>query len=290
MSEDFFQIRERLRREASQLRLVPASSPSAGPPKMATDVVRSSDAGTGDGFVLPEGGFTPGRVLVVENDETGKTYVTMPAEAAALEADDFLLRLRGRFVGEGANRNKAAWSAKDLEFGLPSVASGPLNWLHDERHIIGTLTDARLREAAGQVPKHIEADAVVWRYLFPREAAVVGQAAADGRLYYSMECVSRQVQCVGDGGCGAVMGYLDSLHKTEKACVHVRERASDRRFVDPIFQGGAVIVPPKTPGWENAHVELLRDAERVLPEAAAATDGDVALGAQILQFVREGAA
>lgn len=289
MSEDFFQIRDRLRREAAKLQLVP-SSPVQLAPKTTTDVVITSDGEGADGFVLPAGPFTPGRVLVVENDETGKTYVTMPAEAAALQADDFLLRLRGRFVGEGVNRNKAAWSAKDLEFGLPSVASGPLNWLHDERHIIGTLTDARLREAAGQVEKHIEADAVVWRYLFPREAAVVGQAAADGRLYYSMECVSRQVQCVGDGGCGALMGYLDSLHKTEKACVHVRERAADRRFVDPIFQGGAVIVPPKSPGWENAHVELLRDAERLLPEAASATDGDVALGAQILQFVREGAA
>lgn len=228
-------------------------------------------------------------LLVVDNLDTEKTYLTMPVERAGLVADDFLMRLRGRLVGEGVNRNKAAWNGNDLQFGLPSVASGPLNWLHEDRHIIGTLTDARLREQAGQVEKHIEADSVIWSYLFPRESALVERAAEDSKLYYSMECVSREVECAGATGCGAKMSYLDSLHRTEKACQHVRERASVRRFVDPIFQGAAVILPPKAPGWANANIAIMREAERVMPEAAALADGDDVIAAQILQFVQQGA-
>lgn len=236
------------------------------------------------------------KMLVVDNLETEKTYVTVPVEKAELEASDFLLKLRGRLVGEGTNLNGASWEAQDLDFGLPSVATGPLNWLHNERHIIGCLTDARMRtrEAAAEaglpdLGQHIEADAVVWRYIFPREAAAVEMAAGDRKLYYSMECISNEVQCVGPNGCGAKMGYLDSLHRTEKACVHVRERASARRFVQPIFQGGAVIVPPKSPGWANANVDVLREAARLMPEAAGLSNGDDVVAAQILRFVREGA-
>lgn len=236
------------------------------------------------------------KMLVVDNLETDKTYVTVPVERAGLEADDFLLRLRGRLVGEGTNSNGASWDAQDLDFGLPSVATGPLNWLHNERHIIGCLTDARMRtrEAAAEagladLGQHIEADAVVWRYIFPREAAAVEMAAGDRKLYYSMECVSNEVQCVGPNGCGRMMSYLDSLHRTEKACAHVRERASARRFVNPIFQGGAVIVPPKNPGWANANVDVLREAARLMPEAAGLTEGDDVVAAQILDFVRRGA-
>lgn len=241
--------------------------------------------------------------LVTENAETGRTYITVPVETAALDhttmtADDFLLHLKGRLVeAEKANGNGAFWTTKDLEFGLPSVTAGPLNWLHQDRKIIGVLTNADLvqpsREAAAKGGQpFITAGATVWAYLYPQEARIIERAAEMGKLYYSMECISRQVGCVGPNGCGATMPYLDALNKTEKACIHVRERASSRRFVDPIFQGGAVIVPPVKPGWADAHVDLVRDAEshlRAVPEAASFAGDDEALMASILEFVRTGA-
>jgi hypothetical protein len=210
-----------------------------------------------------------------------KTVITVPLEltpevaagpSANIEADDFLLRLSGRLVEAGrANGNGAFWAQEDLEFGLPSVAHGPLNWLHDEQRVVGALTSAKLvggttREAAG-VGAHIRSDAVLWRWLAPREAAVLAEQAGLKQAYFSMECISRQIQCTGENGCGQVMDYLDAQGKTEKACQHVRERSSHRRFVSPIFQGAAIIVPPTKPGWAQADLEVVKPGEK-LAEAA----------------------
>lgn len=224
----------------------------------------------------------PPKVLpsfMTENTDSGKVVLTVPLElpaevasgpSAGIVADDFLLRLSGRLVeAEKANANGAFWTQDDLEFGLPSVALGPLNWLHDERRVVGVLTDARMvnREAAAAtgLGTHVVSDAVLWKWLAPREAATVEMYAEAHQAYYSMECVSRQIACVGEKGCGAVMDYLDAQNKTEKACQHVRERSSHRRFVSPIFQGAAIIVPPTNPGWSNADLAVQR-------QAAAATE------------------
>ncbi len=239
---------------------------------------------------------TARRALVVDTPE--RTVITVPVEtlereSSKLDAESFLTRISGRLVGaEVANRNKQFWSTADLEFGLPSVAGGPLNWLHDERHIVGALTSALLvkpvaEAAAGQLvePPHINADSVMWSYIFPAETRIVEQAAVSKNLYYSMECRSKKVQCVGEKGCGQEMDFLDALQRTERACAHQRDRAAARRFVNPIFQGAAVIVPPVKPGWKDANADLVRRAaaNENLQEFA---DGDEALAAQILAFIK----
>lgn len=308
--------------------------------------------------------------FVVEDPETGRTVLTMPAEvAAAPQAEDFLLRLSGRLVeAEKANDNGAFWAQDDLQFGLPSIAYGPLNWLHEERKVVGVLTQARLVEAANDereaarsfsaeqrrklasagkampdgsfpivttedlrnairlahtpaqrrhvirraralgatnlipdtwkrekaaadVGTHIEADAQMWRWLYPRESREVAAHAAQRQLWYSMECISQEVACVGEGGCGAQVPYLDALNRTEKACEHLRERSSLRRFVNPIFQGAAIIVPPTRPGWAKANLAVQRQAanfvtdhELALPDLSQ-TDAETMV-AQVLQWSR----
>ncbi len=237
--------------------------------------------------------------FVVENKDTGKVVLTMPAEVAHVPtADDFLLRLSGRLVeAEKANGNGAFWSQDDLEFGLPSVAYGPLNWLHEERKIVGVLTDARLVtvEQAAQlspgVGAHVVADATLWRWLYPREAREVAMYSEARSLWYSMECISQEIACVGANGCGTKVPYLDALNRTEKACEHLRERSSFRRFVNPIFQGAAIIVPPTKPGWANADLAVQRQAasyvedhELVLPGLEQAQAESMV--AQVLEWSR----
>jgi len=77
-----------------------------------------------------------------------------------------------------------------------------------------------------------------------------------------MECVSQKVMCV--DGCGESFEY--AVYNRQEACSHLRERSSIRRFVDPIFLGGALIVPPVQPGWQNAEVEVVRAAAQVIEE------------------------
>lgn len=284
-------------------------------------------------------------VIVVEGDS--KLTITTAAENLASEAagsmaQRLFLRLRGRFVeAEKANGNGAFWSVGDLQVGLPTVSSGPLNWLHEEKKIVGSLTNASLvspesdereaarsfsaeerrklassgaamsdgsfpiksaqdvknavrlahtpaqrrhvirraralgasglipdswgrEKAAAEVGTHIAADAVLWRWLYPQEARVVERAADERKLWYSMECVSPEVACVGNNGCGAKVPYLDALQRSGDACAHMRERSAARRFVDPVFQGGAIIVPPVTPGWASADLSVVREAASAL--------------------------
>ena len=219
--------------------------------------------------------------FLVENAESGRVVLTVPLEvqhetadgpSANLVADDFLMRLSGRLVEAGkANQNGAFWSQDDLEFGLPSIAFGPLNWLHDERHVVGVLTDAHLvgREGAANMGlgPHVVSDALMWKWLAPKEAAAVEHFSGLRQAYYSMECISRQVACVGENGCGTVVDYLDALHRTDKACQHIREHSASRRFVSPIFQGAAIIVPPTKPGWAYADLSVQRAAAGVVEKA-----------------------
>jgi hypothetical protein len=198
----------------------------------------------------------------VHHADSGRTIITAPVRETAAANAGFLY-LHGRFVeADTPNRNGAMWTSEDLELAQATVAGGPLNWLHDETHIVGTLLDGRFqagREAAAGEPaigNHIVSTAALWRFLFPQETAIVEKAAADARLYYSMECVSETVTCV--SGCGADFGYKDFLQKA--ACGHLNSRESAVRFNQPTFLGGALIVPPVEPGWARADVDIVRQA------------------------------
>lgn len=80
----------------------------------------------------------------------------------------------------------------------------------------------------------------------------------DRQLWYSMECISRKIECVGENGCGKVVDYRE--RSSANACSHLRERSAHRRLVDPIFQGAAIIVPPVKPGWGDADLTVSRQA------------------------------
>lgn len=201
-----------------------------------------------------------------------QTFVVTPAtvhrERAA--ANKHLLWIEGAYVGsEVPNRNNAMWTTKDLEFGAPSVQHGPLNWLHEGRHVIGTIADAELVypvESAeeGRDHPYIRTSAAIWTWLHPDEAEVVAQAAEWGRLFQSMECYSETATCVGENGCGQTFSYSQLVRN--KACEHLRERSSVRRMNNPTFLGGAVIVPPARPGWAHANTGLRQRAAALAEE------------------------
>jgi hypothetical protein len=210
-----------------------------------------------------------------------RTVITAPAttERAAMWAstpnpNPHLLWMQGRFVGaERPNRNGAFWSTSDLEMGKPTVAHGPLNWLHEERHVIGTIADAQFvpsaqlsvvgtEAAAETTDPHLAALSAIWSWIYPQEASVVAMASDAGVLAYSMECISEAIQCVGDAGCGQTFPYME-VAAAGGGCAHLQQRGSVRRLVNPTFLGGAVIVPPTRPGWADANASVMREAASV---------------------------
>jgi hypothetical protein len=216
-----------------------------------------------------------------------RTYITGPAASMGETAGgvrqptveeiaaDPMLTISGRFVGgEEPNRNNAFWSAGDLELSAARVAKGPLNWLHEARHIIGSITSAdyvaaRTPEAAEEdgAPSqpHITATAGIWRWIYPDEAYVVQNASDQNMLWYSMECISGEVACAGEAGCGNTTTYAAYL--AGSGCDHIRERSTVRHFKNPTFLGGAVIVPPARPGWANADVKVMKTAQALAETA-----------------------
>lgn len=234
---------------------------------MFGDAVHTGNDGSGD----PN---APTRQLqkAFLTEANGKTMLTAPASVweKALSKNGHMMWMQGRFVGgETPNRNRAMWSTKDLELGQPTVAHGPLNWLHESRHIIGTIADARMvngggREAASTVDPHIVAMSAIWTWIYPDEAWVIENASDSGRLWYSMECISENVECVGDSGCGEKASYGEYMKGN--GCRHMREKSAVRRFDNPTFLGGAVIVPPVRPGWADADARVLHSEAAALAE------------------------
>ena len=231
--------------------------------RVSTDVPAPTD------FVIPERAF-------VLQAESGRTVITAPMREVAAANDGFTY-IRGRLVGaDQPNDNGAFWTTEDLQLGESSVAGGPVNWIHDDTHNIGCLLEGHLvtgREAAASgVGNHIATTAAIWRFLYPREADTIEKAALDGQLFFSMECISREVACMdgpgGRRGCGETFSYKDA--DSGNCCSHIREKSSMRRFIDPLFLGTAVIVPPVMPAWRSASADVVRQAAATAETSALA--------------------
>lgn len=278
MSDDFFEIRERLRKL-----YVP----------MHTAGVRVPERAKARGEALGEHGFLTevgGRVILTAPAST--SFTDLPKELASrwqelASGSDHMMWLQGRFVeAEKANRNGAFWSTEDLQFGTMSVNHGPLNWLHQEKTVIGTIADNAVIQPAGAevagitdaMPRpFIAAASAVWKWVHPDKVAAIESAFDQSKLFYSMECIGRAIACTTDDtrqGCGKEFDYITAMVSPERTCEHIASRSSARRIVDPSFLGGAVIVPPMQPGWAAANVEIMRQAAS-LAEQTSASLGDM---------------
>lgn len=200
------------------------------------------------------------------------------------------LWVSGRYVGaDEPNRNGAYWSSADLEMGEPTVANGPVNWLHEERHIIGAIASSKLvtrqAAAASGLGSHIVALGAVWPWIYPDEARLIQQASEAGSLWFSMECVSREVVCI-DDSCGLTLPYRQFITEKASRCDHM---PTGRRFVDPVFEGVGIIVPPVRPGWADADARVtMQEAEGLVERQAASFVGlsdedSVAVASRLLE-------
>lgn len=248
-------------------RMAPMRMPQQAAEQPAPEV--AFVANIGDRIVLA----TRGRVDTM--DELPPTLAALASQKR--EAQSANLWIAGRYVeADRPNRNMAYWSTDDLQMGQPTVDHGPINWLHEERHIIGALAYSEFvpveREAAAStgVGSHIAALGALWPWIAREETAAIRDASDNGRLWFSMECVSREVACLAEG-CGHTVAYKPYMKTPDTSrCPHMRE-GGVRRFVDPVFEGAGIIVPPTQPGWANAEARvLIPEAEQLLERNAAA--------------------
>jgi hypothetical protein len=308
---DFFNVRDRLR-----------ALYVAGPVEDVAKEAKGEQLGAG-GFLTE----VAGRVILTAPASKFTAAEELPKELAdrwqeKASGNQHMLWLQGRYVeAEKANRNGAFWSTEDLQFGEMSVKHGPLNWLHEETTVIGTIADNALIHPAAPAQQamltngtlanvtiatastlsapmprpYMAAVSAVWRWVHPERAQAIERANDMGQLWYSMECIAREMSCVSDEtheGCGKSFDYVRAMTQPGSTCEHIANRTSARRLVDPSFLGGAVIVPPTQPGWGSANVEVMRNvaslAEQTYTEAAdmSATQWE-ALMVQVLRFASQ---
>lgn len=231
----------------------------------ATQGVMPTDVGRA--FVTQLGG----KVILTAPAHVLTDPATLPREIASAweeqaAANPHFMWLQGRYVeADKPNRNKAVWNSDDLEFGNPSIAHGPINMLHVEHNIVGTVAAAALviperqAAAAGEV-NTIHALGAIWKYLHHVQPAArqIAKASEENKLWYSMECVSREVACQAPG-CSHTQSYRDYMLAKHTRCDHVKQGAP-RRFVDPTFDGAGIIIPPIMPGWSGASASVMRQA------------------------------
>lgn len=187
--------------------------------------------------------------------------------------DDFAW-LMGRFVkGDSYNTNGHWFPAEDLPAAYKRIPMTPLNMLHRKNSVFGVFAAAELMHpemhtaGAKLDTPTVEALAAFWKYHFPDEYRMVQRAHDMGASWFSMEAVAETLQCMTDGCCDnksyPYRGVRDGSY-----CDALNTPRSKKILHKPYFVGGAIVVPPYSPGWKDADITEMAGAIDQHPEAA----------------------
>lgn len=181
-----------------------------------------------------------------------------------------------------ANSNTQMWTLGDLREYRSTINHSPLNMLHRDRDVVGTIVaneliyskDAAEEDGVDNAP-FIETLAAFWKYYRQDEYALVKKSHDAGNLFISMECVAKTITCHGDSGCGQDFDYAGA--ESDTYCEHLQKRTSVRRMNQPHFLGGGLILPPTRPGWKNAEVTDISSLVKHYREQSEQVYADVAV-------------
>lgn len=185
--------------------------------------------------------------------------------------------LLGNFVeADRANQNGHIFPLEDLRPAVASIEHKALNVLHREQQVIGTFAGGQLvmpdgteltaedTVAEGDPFPIMQSLAAMWVRRFPEDFLAIRGAHAEGALYYSHETVPAEVSCPECDLRVPFAGMMD-----ESYCDHMNaSMIAPMRLHDPVFSGGAVIIPPARPGWNRAEMSKISAFLQEEPELA----------------------
>ena len=196
--------------------------------------------------------YATSRAYIVE--EPSDLPREMASEFTLDRSNASFIWIAGRYVqANNTNRNGHYWSFDDLKAAEASIRHTPVNALHEFEKPIGTVVQTKIvqREAAAAAVSEpeIQALSVVWAANFPTLAHEIRDAHKAGTLYYSMECVSENIQCL---QCEQVFAYASTA---AERCEHLgTSPIAPRRFLNTTFLGAALVFPPDRPAWADAEI------------------------------------
>lgn len=194
--------------------------------------------------------------LLEESRETASEWATKYINTHP--AHSYIL---GKFVeADKANNNQQYFTLQGLRMGKPTIQNAPMNINHSARNIVGAFVASELvypsvEGAQDGLNPFIESLGVFWKYYFPDEYRTIQAAHESASLFYSMECVPRAVSTVGGQNDSIEYPYegVSSANYPEE----INKRLVPINLVDPVFVGGALIIPPTKPGWSRAEVKSI---------------------------------
>jgi hypothetical protein len=196
--------------------------------------------------------YATSKAYIVE--EPQDLPVEMASEFSMNRSNGSFIWVAGRYVqANNANKNGHFWTFEDLKQSEASIVHTPLNVAHEWEHPVGTVVQTKMvqREgaASGGTNPEIQALSVVWAAAFPQVATEVRDAHKQGTLFYSMECVAEQKQCL---SCERTFAFAAA---GADVCEHLgQNRLAPRRFINTTFVGAALIYPPERPAWKDADI------------------------------------
>lgn len=183
----------------------------------------------------------------------------------------------GNYVeADEANSNGHIFPLADLFGARHSLDGKPLNMMHREHYIVGTfvatellatdgttLTAAAIDGVEPPANPYLEALAALWHRRFPEEFFNIRKAHADGSLFFSMEAIPDEVSCPSCSHRVPFAGVEDDSY-----CEHMQGAIGPKILHNPVFNGGAIVIPPARPGWSRADVTTI--AQTINAEVSAA--------------------
>lgn len=183
----------------------------------------------------------------------------------------------GRYIhgGHPPNRNGHLFKTEELPEALRYLPFTALDMLHDARRIVGThaatkmvypsgtaLTNPTARsDPYGATPYSVVL-ACMWSYLFPDDAKTMASAFEEGNAFLSHSTLPLAgVSCDTCGHTAPWAGYTSTTY-----CDHM-QGTNPKWMNQPLFLGGAVIVPPVKPGWHAAQITKVEAFMRENPQA-----------------------
>ena len=169
----------------------------------------------------------------------------------------------GKYVeADNPNRNMQQWTLADLPDAQSTILHAPLNILHRQQHVVGSFVGTEMlypKDDVAEVGRpFIEAAATIWSYYFPDELAVIEKAHNQGSLFYSMECIGESMTFVRpDGTFSDEFPYKGAFHDSYGE--DGTNTDNIRQINKPHFLAGALIFPPKQPGWKDAKIHQVAD-------------------------------
>jgi ribosomal protein L29 len=185
--------------------------------------------------------LTPVDFKVLSSNEVSDDLKRKAIASKKEAKDKDLMYISARYVHEGENKNKDGFTSEDLEFAYTTAIYKPINIGHSDSKIVGTIYDAELvsAEESGNGKLGMKVEGVIYRWLFPKEAKLIEDKYAEGKLRVSMETWFDKVSC---SVCGQEFGAED------KYCEHLESRfKSDgvfRILKSPTFAGLGIVDNP----------------------------------------------